>query len=176
MLLLTTEQDFFISEGLRIFFTFFVLFILHIPIFYKIILIIISDSIDCGLSKIFFNDWVDPNTNLYQISDKITDLVTYLILFFYILRVKYLDKKRNVVLFFLLFYRIVGEILFFSTRHRFFLLLFPNFFLETLFVFVGMKHFEISESYLPCFAILIVFWKLIQEYYLHIYKYQLYKN
>lgn len=170
MLLLTTEQNFFISEGLRVFATLFILLLLHIPFFYKVILVMITDSLDCGISKIFFNDWIDPNTNLYQISDKITDLVTYFILFGYTINSKYLEKKKNIFLSFLLFYRFIGEICFFSTQKRLFLVLFPNFFLETLFVFVGMKHFDIAETYLPIFACCIIFWKLVQEYYLHIYK------
>lgn len=170
MLLLSTEQDFFISEGLRIFLTIFILFVLCMPVFYKVVLIMITDSIDCGISKFFFQEWVDPNTDLYQISDKITDIITYIILLIYIIRIKYLEEKKNNFLIFLLSFRLIGEILYFSTQERYFLLFFPNFFLETLLVLVGVKHFEIDEYYLPFFAICIFLWKLLQEYYLHVYK------
>lgn len=170
MFLLTTQQNFFLSEGFRISATLFILLILHIPLFYKIILVMVTDSIDCGIAKFFFHDWVDPNTNLYQISDKITDLVTYIILLSYVVWIKYLEKKKNIFLGILLLYRSIGEICFFVSRYRYFLFLFPNFFLETLLVFVGIKHFDISEKYLPVFGCIVLLWKMTQEYYLHIYK------
>lgn len=174
MLLLTTQQDFFISEGLRVVATLFILLVLHLPLFYKIILVMITDSLDCGISKVFFNDWVDPNTNLYQISDKITDMITYIILLLHVLYLRYLEPRKNIFVSILLLYRFVGEICFFVSCERKYLLFFPNFFLETLFVLVGMKYFNISDSYFPLFGCLILIWKLTQEYYLHIYKEQLY--
>lgn len=170
MLFITIKEQFFISEGLRIFLTLFILLVLCMPVFYKVLLVMITDSIDCGISKFLFHDWVDPNTDLYQMSDKITDIITYIILLFYVIYIKYLDEKKNNFLGFLLCYRLIGEILYFSTRDRYFLLFFPNFFLETLLVLVGVKHFKIDEYYLPFFAICIFLWKLLQEYYLHVYK------
>ena len=53
MLLVTIEQQFFISEGLRIFLSIFILLVLCMPVFYKILLVMITDSIDCGISKFF---------------------------------------------------------------------------------------------------------------------------
>lgn len=170
MFLLTPKENLFISQGFRILSTLFILFLLHIPLFYKIILVMLSDSLDCGIPKLFFSDWVNPNTNLYQISDKITDMVTYFILLFYFFRVKYLEKKENILLSILLFYRLIGEIIFFITQDRYYLLIFPNFFLETSLVLTGRKYFELPESYNPLLVVGIILWKLCQEYYLHIYK------
>ena len=56
MLLLTIEQQFFISEGLRVFLSIFILLVLCMPVFYKVLLVMITDSIDCGISKFFFDD------------------------------------------------------------------------------------------------------------------------
>ena len=53
MLLLTIEQQFFISEGLRVFLSIFILLVLCMPVFYKVLLVMITDSIDCGISKFF---------------------------------------------------------------------------------------------------------------------------
>ena len=53
MLLLTIEQQFFISEGLRVFLSIFILLVLCMPVFYKSSLVMITDSIDCGISKFF---------------------------------------------------------------------------------------------------------------------------
>ena len=99
-----------------------------------------------------------------------TDVITYLILLAYIIHIRYLDDKKNNFLILLLSYRLIGEILYFATKERYFLLFFPNFFLETLLVLVGVKHFKVDEYYLPFFAICIFLWKLLQEYYLHVYK------
>jgi hypothetical protein len=170
MLLLTSKQNLFISEGLRLFATIFILFILHIPLFYKILLIILTDSFDCGLPNLFFQDWIDCNTNLYQFLDKTVDLISYIILFSHVVYIKHLEKDKNLILGFLLFYRTIGEICFFVFENRLFLLFFPNFFLETLLIFVGMKYFKISNVYLPCFMFLMILWKFFQEYYIHIHK------
>lgn len=170
---MTPIQNLFLSQGFRVFFTLFVLFFLHIPLFFKLILIIISEFFDnCFPLRRSFPDWIDPNTEIYQISDKITDLVTYYILFIYLVGIQYLERKENLILFLLLFYRSIGEIIFFITKDRKFLIFFPNFFLEICFLFIGMKYFRLSKKYLPFFIILIILWKLIQEYYLHIYKYK----
>lgn len=168
---MTPIQNLFISQGFRVFFTLFVLFLLHIPLFFKLILIIISDFFDnCIPLRRIFPDWINPNTEIYQISDKMTDLVTYYILFIYLFRSQYLERKENLVLFLLLFYRSIGEIIFFITKERKSLVFFPNFFLEVCFMFTGMKYFNLSKKYVPFFILLIIIWKIIQEYYLHIYK------
>lgn len=174
---MTPIQNLFISQGFRVFFTLFVLFLIHIPLFFKVILIMISDFFDnCIPLRIMFPDWIDPNTEMYQISDKITDLLTYYILFIYLFRSQYLERKENLILFLLLLYRSIGEIIFFITKERKFLIFFPNFFLEVSFMFIGMKYVNLSKKYLPFFIILIIIWKIIQEYYLHIYKVKQYEE
>lgn len=170
MILLSPKDNLFISQGFRILVSVIILFLIHIPLFYKIILIIISDSLDCGIPKLLFDDWINPNTNLYQISDKVTDLCTYFILLFYLFHIQYLNKKENTILSVLLFYRCIGEILFFTTQERNYLLFFPNFFLETSLILTGKKYFQISDKYTPFLIIGMVLLKLTQEYYLHIYK------
>lgn len=168
---MTTIQNLFLSQGFRVFFTLFVLFLLHIPLFFKVIIIIISDFFDnCIPLRRIFPDWIDTNTEIYQISDKMTDLVTYYILFIYLFRTQYLERKENLILFVLLLYRSIGEIIFFITKNRNFLVFFPNFFLEVCFIFIGMKYVNLSKKYLPFFILLIIIWKILQEYYLHIYK------
>ena len=174
---MTPIQNLFISHGFRVFFTLFVLFLIHIPLFFKVILIMISDFFDnCIPLRRIFPDWINPNTEMYQISDKITDLVTYYILFLYLFRSQYLERKENLILFILLLYRSIGEIIFFITKERKFLIFFPNFFLEVSFMFIGMKYVNLSKKYLPFFIILIIIWKLVQEYYLHIYKVKQYEE
>lgn len=172
MFLLTLKENLFLSQGLRIFSTLFILCLLHIPVFFKVILVMITDSLDCGIPKLIFHDWADPNTNLYQISDKITDMLTYFILLLYFFQVKYLERKENIILSVLLFYRCIGEIIFFMTQDRYYLLIFPNFFLETSLILTGKKYFQIPDAYNPIFFLGIILWKIIQEYYLHIYKYR----
>ena len=174
---MTPIQNLFLSQGFRVFFTIFVLFLIHIPLFFKVILIIISDFFDNSIPlRKMFPEWIDPNTEIYQISDKITDLVTYYILFIYLFRYRYLERKENLILFLLLFYRSIGEIVFFITKERKTLVFFPNFFLEISLLFIAMKYFNLSKKYLPFFIILIILWKIAQEYYLHIYKVKKYEE
>ena len=174
---MTPIENLFISQGFRVFFTLFVLLLIHIPLFFKVVIITISDFFDNSIPlRKVFPDWIDPNTEMYQISDKMTDLVTYYILLIYLFRSQYLERKENLVLFVLLFYRSIGEIVFFITKERYFLIFFPNFFLEICFIFIGMKYFNLSKKYLSFFIILIILWKITQEYYLHIYKVKKYEE
>lgn len=174
---MTPIQNLFLSQGFRVFFTIFVLFLIHIPLFFKVILIIISDFFDNSIPlRKMFPEWIDPNTEIYQISDKITDLITYYILMIYLIRYQYLDRKENLILFILLLYRSIGEIIFFITRERRTLVFFPNFFLEICLLFIGMKYFKLSSKFLPFLIILVIIWKIFQEYYLHIYKIKKYNE
>lgn len=168
---MTPIENLFISQGFRVFFTLFVLLLIHIPLFFKVVIITISDFFDNSIPlRRVFPDWIDPNTEIYQISDKITDLITYFILLFYLFQIKYLERKKNLILFVFLFYRLIGEIIFFVTKERKVLVFFPNFFLEFSLLFIGMKYFNISKKFLPFLTILVIIWKILQEYYLHIYK------
>ena len=166
----TIEQKFFFSESLRILFSFCIFFVFTIPLFYKIILLIISDTFDCGFSKLFFKEWIDPNTEVYQISDKVCDTIGYTFLLIYLWTSMFLCKKYNSILTVMYFYRLIGTLLYIIFQERQYLLYFPNFFLESSLIFTGLKQFSISKKYLPIFFALMIFWKLLQEYYLHIFK------
>ena len=168
---MTPTQNLFVSQGFRILFTVVVLFFVHIPLLFKVLLVILSDFFDnCIPLRKVFKDWVDPNTKLYQLSDKITDLMTSYILLFYLFKYPYLVRNQNLILFYLLLYRSIGQIIFFIWNDQRILLLFPNFFLEFSLLFIGMKYFHVSKKYLPFLTVLIIVWKIVQEYYLHVYK------
>ena len=167
---LSVEQKFFLSESIRVLFAFCIFYLCLFPLFYKIILLIISDSFDCGLSKLFFPEWIDPNTEIYQISDKITDTVCYTFLLIYLWQSRYLSEKSNIFLTVLYLYRFIGTTLYIVLQNRQCLLYFPNFFLESSLILTGMKQFSISKVYLPFLFAFMIFWKFAQEYYLHVYK------
>ena len=125
---MTPTQNLFVSQGFRILFTVVVLFFIHIPLLFKVLLVILSDFFDnCIPLRKVFKDWVDPNTKLYQLSDKITDLMTSYILLFYLFKYPYLVRNQNLILFYLLLYRSIGQIIFFIWNDQRILLLFPNF-------------------------------------------------
>lgn len=167
---LSVEQKFFLSEWIRVLFTLCVFYICLFPLFYKILLLVISDSFDCGFSKLIFGDWIDPNTEMYQISDKITDTVCYTFLLIFLWQSHYLSEKSNIFLTILYLFRFIGTMLYIVLQNRQYLLYFPNFFLESSLIFTGMKQFSIPNIYLPFLFVLMIFWKFIQEYYLHVYK------
>lgn len=166
----TISRNLLLSEIFRIVFVLLVLYGTKIPVFYKIVLVILSDSFDCRVPKWIFHDWVDPNSNLYQVSDKITDTISYGIQLYYIVSIDYLSKIQQNIVLFLYTFRLIGVFFFLLFLERIILIYFPNFFLEVLFVFVMVKHFEIPEKYIPYLLFLVGVWKFLQEYYLHIYK------
>lgn len=159
-----------IAEIIRVLFVCVVLFGTKIPLFYKIILIMVSDSFDSRVPKWIFDEWVDSNGSLYQISDKITDTISYGILLYHVISTRYLEEYQNQILSFLYFLRLIGITLFLFYKMEILLFYFPNFFLEFLLVFVLVKYFELCRECTPYLICLAVIWKISQEYYLHVYK------
>ncbi len=54
MILNDKKRMFYFSECIRIIATIIILYTLNIPIFMKILLIMITDSIDCGIPRFFW--------------------------------------------------------------------------------------------------------------------------
>ena len=88
MILNNKEKKLFLSQFIRIIITIIIIYFLNIPIFMKILLIMLSDRIDCGVLALRFllksEKWVDCDTSIYQKSDKMIDIICYTLLLFYI--------------------------------------------------------------------------------------------
>lgn len=123
----TIVRNLFLTEIIRILFVTVLLFWVKIPLFYKIFLVILSDSIDCRIAKWFVNEWADPNGNLYQLSDKVTDTITNGIMLFYVISNDYLENYQNNILTFLYLYRLIGFFFFLIFLDRNLLFYFPCF-------------------------------------------------
>ena len=167
---LNYKKKLLISQIIRIVTTLIILYTLNIPIFIKIPLIILTDSIDCGIPHYLFDKWINCNTNIYQTTDKITDIVCYTLLLVYILKYGGLSSNYNYLLILLFIYRLIGTYLFLIKKNRTYLFYFPNFFLEICFGLVLINNFLILKNYKEFILISIVIYKIILEYYLHIYK------
>ena len=126
---MNTTQKLYYSQLLRIVLTLVILY-LPIPLFIKIILITLSDLIDCAQIYHSFFDWVDCKSDIYQRSDKITDSICYILLLLYILKTNELSTRYKYILTGLLIFRLIGTFLFISTNNRKYLFYFPNFFIE----------------------------------------------
>lgn len=125
---------------------------LYIILFIALILL---DEVDNIFTKFYkYNGIYNGCTHLfhYQITDKICDSISYLLLYLFFV----LD---NVLLFFIL-YRIIGVILFYFSKNSQWLILFFDFAKEYLLYlfFFGEKYL-----YIPIFVLL----KIIFEYYYH---------
>ena len=169
MSLASGMQSLLISELLRIIATLIILFILDIPIFMKVLLIILTDSLDCGLPDLLFKDWIDCKSSTYQRSDKIMDLICSTLLLVYILNNGGLSSNSNYLLILLFTYRLIGTYLFLIKNNRKYLFYFPNFFLEICLGLVVINHYPMLKNYKEIILITIVIYKIIAEYYLHIY-------
>jgi len=114
---------------LRIILSFFVLYITNISVPYKILLIILIDSLDCNRFLIFFNLYKNKKfckTKEYQITDKIVDTICSTIILFYIIQNKLLDDNELCVIIGLYLYRLIGVIYFIRTGNRKFLFYLPQ--------------------------------------------------
>jgi len=159
-------RDLYYSQLLRVVVTIIILY-LFVPLFIKIILIMISDLLDCTVSfhTMFFRKWVGCESAAYQLSDKITDSICYTILLFYILNHGGLSAFDNYVLIGLLLYRFIGTYFFSKEGNRKYLFYFPNFFLEMALLFATVDYFNLPHKY--GLMSLVVIYKFVQEYVMH---------
>ena len=160
-----------ISYFIRVLSTLIILYKLKIPIYTKIILLMLTDSIDCSRKhEEFLNEWINCNSNVYQVTDKIVDTLCYTILLFYVLRNGSLSSYNNNLLKYLFIFRLVGVFLFLIKNNREYLFYFPNFFLEISLGLVLINKFKILDNYKTIIISAIIILKIMQEYYLHVYR------
>ena len=161
----------FVSYFIRLLLTLIIFYKLKIPIYTKIILLMLTDSIDCSRKhEEFLNEWINCSSNIYQVTDKIVDTLCYTILLFYILRNGNLSSYNNNLLKYLFIFRLVGVFLFLIKKNREYLFYFPNFFLEISLGLMLINKLKILENYKKIIIFIIIILKIMQEYYLHIYK------
>jgi hypothetical protein len=165
-------QLLYLSEITRILFVIVVLFYTELPLFIKIILIMISDLFDCGLFKSRYGDKDFCKKEDYQVMDKIIDMVGYFLLLFYMIYNQSINSGLTNLLIILLLYRTVGFILFITTKNSQYLILFPNFFIEFALIFVFFNDYiklptnQYTLSLLIVSGIIIIY-KFMLEDYLH---------
>ena len=157
------------SQFIRIVTTFFVLYFTNIPLFVKIILIIIIDLFDCDIPRLVFGseNWENCNQTIYQTSDKITDTICYTLLLLYLLQNGGISSNYNNLIIFLFIYRLIGVFLFLIKNNRNFLFYFPNFFLEIILVLSIINYFKIFKKSKNVIILLVIIYKFWLEYFLH---------
>lgn len=174
--MINIERNLYISQTIRVLSTFIILYVLDIPLYCKIILIIIADDLDSKIPILLFGrtNWVNSRNMIYQISDKITDTICYSILLYYTINHGGLSKNENCILFILFIYRVIGTIIFITKKDRKYLFYFPNFFLEITLGLMVIKHHTNLKKYKKEIMILIILYKITQEYIMHYNNMQLY--
>jgi hypothetical protein len=172
MMISNQNKLLFISAFIRIIITIIILYSFNIPIFIKILLIILADFIDCDIPRyiVGYKNWVNCNENLYQKTDKITDTICYVLLLIYILKNANLSTNYNNLIILLFIYRLIGLYLFLINNNRVYLFYFPNFFLEICLGLMIINYYPILDNFKIIIILFIIILKIIQEYYLHIYK------
>ena len=138
---------------------------LSIPAYLKVILVSLSDTIDCGLPKLLglYKNARFCEEDQYQRVDKITDALVYALLVLYVYQQSLLSRTGREVVLGLLIYRLLGVGLYLIENNRKQLFYFPNFFLEILFVLL----FTRNIGFRVILICLVVVFKVVQEYFLH---------
>tara|TARA_B100000900_G_C20324350_1_gene611569 strand:- start:25 stop:555 length:531 start_codon:yes stop_codon:yes gene_type:complete len=171
-MILKNEEILFLLQCIRVITTIIILYILNIPIFLKILLIILTDLLDCDIPRLLFGSkkWLDCNESTYQKSDKITDTICYTLLLFYILENGGMSTNYNYLIILLFIYRLIGVYLFLIKNNRKYLFYFPNFFLEICLGLMVIHYYPILKKFKPFIILIIIIFKILQEYFLHVYK------
>lgn len=136
----------------------FIILLLNIPIYIKVLLFIFSDFIDSRLPYTLglYKNKISKNKN-YHKYDKVVDSICYFMLYLYLIQ----DKKHVILLSSLLLYRFIGTYLFLRYGKRILLFIFPNFFLGATLILSAGMNIKTLWPYLFIF-------KMIHEYSLHI--------
>jgi len=156
----------YISQIIRLIFTTYILYFNNTNLYIKIIFFMLSDSLDCGIPKKIFTNWIDCKSNTYQKSDKITDMISYFIFLLYLKNNSNFNNQQIKIIQLLFFYRLIGFILFIKFNNRKNLFYFPNFFLEFSLIFSIINQFNL-QKYNNILYIITILFKLFQEYFLH---------
>ena len=177
------KEKLYLSQFIRIITTILILYFLNIPIFMKILLIMLIDFIDCDIPRFLFGpkNWTNCNANIYQKSDKITDniyqksdkitdTICYTLLLFYILNNGGMSTNYNYFIIILFIYRLIGTSLFLIKNNRKYLFYFPNFFLEICLGLMVINYFSNLKNFKVIIILIIIIYKIILEYYLHFHK------
>lgn len=164
-----------LSEIIRIIFSYFILYFTNFSVFIKIVLIISLEYLDCspkfgGYGPLFSLDKKICYTNYYQKIDKVADIVCYLFILIYFYQFKILNNYWIYLILLLFFIRLIGSYLFIITNSQKYLFYFPNFFLEITLTLSFIINLPFLYRYRFLIFIFIFIFKIIQEYYLHIYK------
>ena len=156
------ERNLYISQTIRVLSTFIILYLVEIPLYCKIILIMVLDSLlDCKIQKYYLVK--QARNMIYQLSDKITDTISYYILLYYTINHGGLSKNENCMLFILFIYRVIGTIIFIIKRDRKYLL----FYFSEILGLMVIKHHTNLRKYKKEIMILIILYKIAQEYIMH---------
>jgi len=133
---------------------------LNLPIKIKFPLLLFSDICDTEITRYFTKSetYLDAHTPLYQILDKLLDLLTYLVV--WNLVKNKLTKSETYIIFGTILLRLIGVLAYISKNKEEIYMYFPDLTRETL-IFFALS-FTISP-------LLFVVWfgKIIFEYYWH---------
>lgn len=141
------------------------IFISNINPLTKIILIFLTDVIDSEILKRCYNSTslTLRTNNQYQFTDKLNDMIGYLLTINIISKYKLLSMSSINILWIVLCYRIIGEIIAYKTKNRKYLMVFIDLYKE---IFLLMYFIKDPKIFYILFVILVIF-KLYVEYIYH---------
>jgi len=154
---------------IRLIVTIYLLFFTKTSLFMKILFVYIVDMIDYNpiIGKLFYKNSKYTETYTYEQYDKISDLISYILLLVFIYSNNHIPINYKHSLLLLLIFRIVGIALFLSTNNTKYLFYFPNFFLEFTLLFSLIFEQKYTNLNTPFRFFLVFVLKILQEYLMH---------
>lgn len=161
------NKEILINQVIRVVLSLSILFGLPTPLFIKILLIIIFDFLDT-LVPFFISE---NSFDLYEKYDKVGDILVYTTLWYYYIKFVPSPIPLKIYITLLFIFRWIGYLIYEKIKDRKIFVLFPNLFLESLFVislldFMGYSYSKYFYLYI-LLLFLVLIYKIIQELYIH---------
>ena len=163
----TITKQLITNQIVRVILNLFVLFGTSIPLFMKILFIMVTDFLDILIPYPLPDNVFDE----YEEYDKIGDMTIYTALWIYYLKYVQSPIVLKIYITLLFIYRWMGYLIYLENKDRKIFVFFPNAFLESLFIisfleYLGYPYPKYFYFYVVLLFLVIVF-KIVQEMYIH---------
>ena len=139
----------------------------YIVLLIDLIIVCLFDSLDSiPLRMKYGSDWGDHMT--YQVYDKICDMLLYLmVIILHLMRVRHIGGFEMIFIGLYLF-RLIGVVLAIVNKNNVYIILFPNFFMDSVILYLLMKYvFHWSNGVILTVILLSIPLKYAYEYLHH---------
>jgi hypothetical protein len=150
----------------RIILTFFSVYYFPIPLYIKILILVILDFYD-GIIFCRDNCLAGTNSHLYGHLDKIFDIISYSFLMHYIYTKTDITEREKKIILDLYLFRMLGFFMYFTTSNRDWFFYFPDFYIDISLLVALVQSYPSLGDYQDIIAVILIIKKMYQEMKFH---------